>query len=242
MQRSGRLIVHFSPPTETTEGMTIKTPPRLDLRVGTAVAPFNAEAWASDARKFAPAELKNGLAEYEIPAADWVGKDITIGARSIGSNGKDSAWSFVNLAVVPSPPAPSNVTPVATAAGVKLTWRGDPGEYLVFRRAGDEKNFAQVGKAATPEFVDATAEFGKPYTYEVQRIAPAGKGVAESELSEPSSITPIDTFPPAAPPACARSRRRNPSSSPGTGTPSRISPDIAFTAQPVTARSRKSPT
>jgi hypothetical protein len=36
VQRGARLIVHFTPPAQTTEGFAIKTPLRLDLRVGTS--------------------------------------------------------------------------------------------------------------------------------------------------------------------------------------------------------------
>jgi fibronectin type 3 domain-containing protein len=50
-----------------------------------------------------------------------------------------------------------------------------------------------------PEWLDKEAEFGKPYTYVVQRTEAAGAAVAESELSEPVTITPRDTFPPATP-------------------------------------------
>ena len=37
VQRGGRLIVQFTPPTLTTEGLPVPTPLRIDLRVGTAV-------------------------------------------------------------------------------------------------------------------------------------------------------------------------------------------------------------
>jgi fibronectin type 3 domain-containing protein len=200
VQRGARIIVHFTPPLETTEHVAIKTPLHLDLRIGTAVAPFNADVWAEGARQIAAPAVSKGLAEYEVPVADWTGKQVTLAARAIGANGKSSAWSnFVNLAVLPPPPTPANVTAEPTAAGVKLTWQGGPGDYLIFRRAAEEKNFAQVAKVTQPEWVDSATEAGKSYTYLVQRIVPAGAGIAESDLSDPASITPRDTFPPAAP-------------------------------------------
>ena len=47
--------------------------------------------------------------------------------------------------------------------------------------------------------MDEAAETGKTYSYLVQRIVPAGVKTAESELSDPATITVKDTFPPAAP-------------------------------------------
>src|SRR5690242_12803952 len=79
VQRGARLIVHFTPPDETTEHVEITGTLRLDLRVGTAVAPFSAETWAAQARAIPAVPLKEGLATYEIPAAEWTGKEVTVG-------------------------------------------------------------------------------------------------------------------------------------------------------------------
>src|SRR5206468_5192369 len=47
---------------------------------------------------------------------------------------------------------------------------------------------------------DTAAEFGTSYTYQVQSIVKLdNRKEAESELSDEVSITPRDTFPPAAP-------------------------------------------
>jgi hypothetical protein len=51
VQRGGRLIVQFTPPAKTMEGMPVERPLRLDLRVGTAVDPFTPDAWAAQARQ-----------------------------------------------------------------------------------------------------------------------------------------------------------------------------------------------
>jgi hypothetical protein len=200
IQRGGRLIVHFTPPTQTTEAAAIKTPLKLDLRIGTSTGQFRAEDWAAAARAIPAAPVKNGLAEYEVPVVDWVGKEVTIGARAVGSNGKESGWSnFVNVAIVPPPAAPAEVKPEATAEGVRLTWQGGPGNYRVFRRVDDEKSFALAASVTAAEWVDTQAEFGKTYRYMVQRTAPVGTGMAESDLSPEVTITPRDTFPPAPP-------------------------------------------
>ena len=58
IQRGARIIVHFSPPVETTEGRAITRPLRLDLRIGTRVTPFSAAAWAAAARQIPPVAVK----------------------------------------------------------------------------------------------------------------------------------------------------------------------------------------
>jgi hypothetical protein len=198
VQRGARLIVHFTAPTETAEHMPIKPPVHLDLRVGPSVTPLNnVDDWAAPARQIPEVQPKNGLATYDIPAGDWIGKPVTIAAFATGGNRKNGPWSnFVNLTVVPPPPVPANILPVAVANGVRLTWDGGPGQYRVLRRAGDAKEFTLAATVDAPEWVDTAAETGKKVEYLVQRVAPP---TAESELPDPVAITPADTFPPAAP-------------------------------------------
>ncbi len=201
VQRGARIIVHFTPPQLTTEARAIKPPLEFDLRIGTAVAPFTAETWAARATRLPPPVEHNGLAEAEIPSGHWTGQDVTLGVRSIGPNHKPSAWSnFVDLSVVATPQRPNDLKREATANGVRLTWQGDGGDFLVLRRTGDETDFTQIGEVHEPEFLDRTAEFGKTYHYLVQRIVKLPNNrIAESDLSEEVSITPIDIFPPGAP-------------------------------------------
>jgi hypothetical protein len=200
VQRGGRLIVQFTPPDKTTEGMPVPAPLRLDLRVGVAASPFTQEGWASQAKPIPAVEVKDGIARYEIPSAEWAGREVTIAARTTGPNRKESGWSnFVTLEIVPAPEKPVGLRPEATPKGVRLTWQGGVGRYHVLRRGGDEKEYRLAASPERPEWVDETAETGKTYSYLVQRIVPAGVKTAESELSDPATITVKDTFPPAAP-------------------------------------------
>ena len=201
VQRGGRIIVHFTPPGKTTEGRPLGLPVRFDLRIGAASPPFDAQTWAAQARALPRIDIRNGLAQTEAPSTDWTGRDVTLAVRTIGPNGKESGWSnFVNLTVVPPPQRPAALHAEASADGVRLTWEGPAGDFVVLRREGKEGDFAQAAEVQQPEWLDRTAAFGKPYTYLVQRIVKVGENrTAQSELSDEASITPKDTYPPAAP-------------------------------------------
>ncbi len=201
VQRGARMIVHFTPPGRTTEGRPLAGPVKFDLRIGTAVTPFSAEAWAKQARAVSNLAVRNGLVETEIPSTDWTGRDVSLAVRVIGPNGKESGWSnFVNLTVVPPPQTPADVKAEGTADGVRLTWQGAPGDFAVLRRSGTAGGFAAVGEVQQNEYLDRTAEFGKPYTYLVQRIVKLGDNrTVQSDLSAEVTITPKDIYPPAAP-------------------------------------------
>jgi fibronectin type 3 domain-containing protein len=82
---------------------------------------------------------------------------------------------------------------------VRVTWQAPGTEFRVLRKEGDAADFTLAATVQKPEYLDATAEFGKPYSYMVQTVARQGDKVAESDLSASVSLTPVDTFAPAAP-------------------------------------------
>jgi hypothetical protein len=203
VQRGSRILVQFTIPLQTTEGTKIKKPVKLDLRIGTAGAPFHSDDWAAHARQVEPLPATApgaALAHYAIPAAEWTGKETILAVRVIGANGKEAGWSsFVVVPVVPPPDQPADVTATATADGVRLTWNARGENFQIFRKAPGE-DLTPVATVQQPQWTDANAEFGKPYTYQVQTIVKLGDNKqAESDLSTEVSKTPVDTFPPAAP-------------------------------------------
>ena len=204
VQRGSNLIVQFTVPTLTTERMPIKAPLKLDLRVGTSTGDsFNSDRWAELAKSIPETPVGKGNARYEIPAAEWAGRQVTIGVRAIGANGKDSGWSnFANLHVVAAPQKPVVVVAENVPEGVRLSWQpgSGPGEFRIFRRTADEKSFSLLATIAQPPWIDPQTEYGKRYTYIVQRVVKTGDTQqAESETSDETALTPEDKFPPAAP-------------------------------------------
>jgi hypothetical protein len=201
VERGPILIVHCTVPTRTTESVLIRNPVKLDLRIGAASEPFNAEEWASHAKAVSGAAIRDGLATYQIPVAEWVGKQVVLGVRAIGSNGKPSTWSnYQTVKVVPPPEVPSRPILENVAAGVRVTWTARGDQFRILRRTGKDESFSVVATVAAHDWTDPATEYGTPYTYLVQTLVDLGsQKVAESDLSETAPITPIDVFPPAVP-------------------------------------------
>ena len=201
VQRGSNIIAHVTLPAYTTEGVVLKQSVRLDLRIGAKLnGPFNAVAWAAGSKSVGGGTTANGIAEYRIPATEWIGKQVSIAVKVIGANGRDAGWSNpADLTVVAPPEQPRDLSAEAVPQGVRLTWHGAGNAFAVLRRGPDEPDYKALGRSPTAEYIDATAEFGKPYRYLVQSMVMAGEGEAQSELSSEAAITPIDTFPPASP-------------------------------------------
>jgi hypothetical protein len=201
VERGANIMAHVTLPTLTTEGVVLKQSVRLDLRIGPKPnGPFNADAWAAGAKAVGGATTANGIAEYRIPAREWIGKQVAIAAKIIGASGRDAGWSVpAELTVVAPPEQPRDLSAEAVPQGVRLAWHGAGNAFAVLRRGPDERDYQALGPSPKPEYIDATAEFGKRYSYLVQSVVKAGDGEAQSELSNEFAITPVDTFPPAAP-------------------------------------------
>jgi hypothetical protein len=202
-QRGSELLVQFLPPQVTLENFPIKQPIDLDVRAGPASKPLDAEVWTVSARKLPPISAGNPAAGYQMPVAEWVGKDLTVGVRAVGANGKRSSWSFVSTPIVAPIQPPANVRAENTATGVRLTWNSaSSGAGIAFRvlRKTDATNFAPVADVPQPPWTDPASQFGAHYSYKVQTIETLPEDHhAESELSAEVSFTPEDKFPPATP-------------------------------------------
>ena len=201
VQRGSKLIIQFSLPKLTTEGVAIRPPIQWDLRAGQSTAgEFHIEEWVARAQTLNGGSIDNGRVRYETAAAPWIGKDVVLGVRITGARGRPSDWSkLVTLTVIAPPAKPANLKAESVTEGVRLTWSGAGPAYRVFRRAESETGFTAAGDTEAREFVDRATEYGKTYRYAVQAIAKTGTGDVESELSEERAIAPKDTFPPAIP-------------------------------------------
>lgn len=187
VQRGGKIIVQFTVPKVTTDGQPLKPPVTLELRIG-------------DQRPMGPV-LKDEIARYEIPSAEWTGKDVAIMARVAGANGKESNWSApYTLPVVPPPDAPHDIAVESVTGGVRLTWQSKGEHFHILRQADAETGYTLMAVDVTQhEWVDSTAVYGKSYSYLVQTFVPLPGGKeAQSDLPDPKSISP-EMPPPAVP-------------------------------------------
>jgi len=200
LQRGATIVVHFTVPVLTTEHVTMTDLPALDLRIGVWPEHASVETWAAGAKQIGNPVLAGGLATYQIPAAEWAGKEVVISARAVGSNGKASAWSsYLVLPVVPAPDQPRDLKAAQTPAGVRLSWQSAGAHFRVLRKAGDDTQYAIVAPDVTQhEWTDPQTTPGTAYSYLVQTVVPLGNSKeAESELTEVKFTSEIP--PPPAP-------------------------------------------
>ncbi|MGO9228763.1 MAG: fibronectin type III domain-containing protein [Bryobacteraceae bacterium] len=201
VQRGGKLIVQFTAPHLTTEGVIVKQPPSFDLRIGPGPVPFSAAQWASAAKRIPPVVAAGGsVAHYAVPCAEWTGTGVTIAVRVVGANGKDAGWSgFVNVDVIAPPDVPTGLRAEMTRSGLRLSWHANGSHFRVLRALEDAEKYEQVAEATAPEWTDPAAQIATRYRYLVQTFVPQGENrAAESDLSAPLEVTP-EPMPPAAP-------------------------------------------
>src|SRR5579859_5845199 len=170
-------------------------------------------------------QFKDPIAPEETRAHP--GTTFAYRVRTRAAKKRDSADS--NTALVKIFPVPERVTGLETKVtepAIELDWNapkktsgGDTLEqltgYRVFRGEIDpssaeaaSKDIAQakwkspltmLAPASETSHRDTLFEFGKTYVYVVRALALAGDGPVESDDSAPAVVTPLDTFPPAAP-------------------------------------------
>jgi hypothetical protein len=200
VQRGSKLIVQFTAPALTTEGVAIKQPPTFDLRIGPGPIPFSDAGWAANARRIPPVATAAGTARYEIPCAEWTGQGVSIAVRVVGANGKDAGWSNFAIAEVIAPPdRPAALRAEMTRDGLRLAWQANGRHFRVLRALPNAEKFDQVAEVTDSAWTDKAAQVGTLYRYLVQTFVPQNDHrAAESDLSDPLEVTP-EPIPPAAP-------------------------------------------
>jgi hypothetical protein len=198
VERGNHIDVTFTIPPLTTEGLALKQIGSVELRAGPSTGDFEISRWAESAKKIDVATpAQPGAVQVPVPVEGFVGKEIVVAARVVNAKGRASAWSNVVLLTVEMPLAtPARLDVKASPDGVHVTWSA-PGEtaFRVYRVAPGETSPALLASATEAQYLDATAEFGKTYTYYVQGV----HDKVESDAAGPFTITPKDDFPPAPP-------------------------------------------
>ncbi|MBI3679372.1 MAG: hypothetical protein HY235_03135 [Acidobacteria bacterium] len=204
VQRGDKLVLVFTLPGLTTEGLKLDRRGEIEVRVGPPPAGgFDVNVWAASARRIPAVESNaNGTLTVEAPVREYSGREVFSAVRVANWKGRWSQWSNVAaLAIVEPLARPGQMTAAAAADGVRLRWQGESRavNYRIYRLAQKEDEFRLLGQADQAAYTDSTAQFGALYRYQVQAALKSGEKEAESELSEIVEITPQDTFPPAVP-------------------------------------------
>jgi hypothetical protein len=199
LERGDKIIVNFTIPPKTTEGLLLNQVGVLELRVGPNVGgDFRADTWASSARQLdVPLPTEPGPVHFQTQARDFIGKEILVAVRIGNSRGRMSDWSNIATVSVEQPLAkPLNLGAEGVVQGVRLTWTAaNESSFRIYRKPSTEKEPLLLGTSDKPEYIDASTEYGKTYDYYVQ----AFHDKTESDVLGPSSITTKDTFAPAVP-------------------------------------------
>jgi len=201
VQRGGRILVTFTPPTETTEKLALTKVPEIELRVGeTPKESFEIQRWAADAKRIDLADARSGGVEVSIPAAEWANREVIIAVRAIGPTKRPADWSNpLLLRVEASLRPPEALTAAGTTDGPYVRWKGPGTRWRVWRLDEDARQPQLLGVTGEPAWLDRTAVLGKNYTYMIQQLVGDPERPAESEMSAEVRIKHEDKFPPAVP-------------------------------------------
>lgn len=203
-QRGEQIVVEFTLPALTTDGIALRRLRAVELRAGRPPeGDFDIHRWAAQAQLVPVEALAPGPAKVAFAARSWVGGELVLGVRTAGPKGRFSEWSnLVALPVVSPLETPGNLRAEAVPEGVRLSWSGAAQpqvRFRIYRRGPERQDVEPIGESERPEFVDRSAVFGRTFEYRVEAFQKTGGPDAASELSEAVSITPVDRFPPAAP-------------------------------------------
>ncbi len=201
VEHGSNIVIRFTVPTTTTEGLPIKGGEDIELRVG-AEAPggFDINEWARMSDRVTDIQQANHIAQARVDAAKFVGKIVVVGVRVHGPTGHDEGWSNLPLVEVAPPLAkPIGLEAKDAPDAVDLEWHATAPEFRVFRKTPDTPEWMLLGTSMKPSYTDSAFDYGKIYQYYVQSIEKAGDKYAESEESEPIVFKPYDRFAPATP-------------------------------------------
>jgi hypothetical protein len=196
VEYGNKIVVQFTVPDLTTEGNLLQNVRSIEVGVGPGPAPFTIERWAKTAKFYPVTSPATGPFTKEVPADDWLGKDVVISVRAVGPKGKPSQWATVKLFTVEQPVTkPTALEAKNVEPGVKLTWQGTAKKYRIFRALADAAP-ERLADSDRPEFTDETTEYDKTYQYRVQAITDDSHG---SEVTDAVPVTTKDEFAPAVP-------------------------------------------
>ena len=191
VERGPDLVVTFTTPARTTDGVAIAKFSSIDLHIDN-------KAYAVDLPP--PSSRDDPQPKpmaYTLKASDLGGQRVSIAVRTaVRQNDHYSAWSNRVLLNVIPPLAVPTVTAGASANGIVLTWNAAAGvTYSVQRQSPSDKQPLEIASVDGGKYEDRLADYDTAYRY----IVTAKEGSAESLPSKEISYVAIDKFAPAVP-------------------------------------------
>ncbi len=186
VERGSKIIVDFTPPIKTTEGLDLKDDPRLVAYI--------------DDRPFELSELRKGHAELD--AAPFYGKTVRVTIKAYNEKHHDAGFSnVITMPVVTAVPVPANPKVKAVAEGTQVSWDSTEKQFIIYRQGPDETILTKLDDAKSSPYIDKNTEYGKAYRYAIRALSQS----SESEMVnvDPFPFTPEDKFAPAIPVALA---------------------------------------
>jgi hypothetical protein len=204
IQQGSSLVVGFTITGKTTDNLVIGHLREIDLRAGPDAK--DTGKWEGTAKRIPvePPKIAGLEARTSIAGLGWEDKDIRVAVRAVGPTGRAAQWSDpLIIHVVAIPPAPI-VSAVSSTGGITLQWTSTVTaagtKWRVTRTTKVKDQPPTVVEVPGPGWLDTAAtEEDQTYTYQVQALVPAGKGVAEGDMSKAVTLTYKDVFPPAVP-------------------------------------------
>ncbi len=205
VERGAHVVVEFTLPQTTTEGLLLRPAGEVELRAGPGLGTsFDFGRWLAGTTRIEVVKPEFGPRHIEVPAGPWIGKEILLAVRTANPKGRFSAWSnLVALSVVEPLARPVEFHAEAVTEGVRISWRlmpARPGAAVrVYRKGPADPQFALLARAEASQWIDTETQYGKRYEYKIQAVFKAGESEAEGLLTTAVSLVPVDHFPPAVP-------------------------------------------
>lgn len=205
VERGESIILEFTTPKMTTDGVVLSRLGEIDIRAGLASgSTFDIAEWEASSKTIASPPPEKGHIRVRAPVKPWIGAEVILGVRVAGPKRRFSRWSnLVTLHVTEPLSQPTGLSAAPVRSGVKVSWNPNdsrPGlAFRVFRKAPGQESATLAARIESLEWVDSQTEYGKTYEYSVQAIFGSVAPEPESEISGPVAISPQDLFEPAAP-------------------------------------------
>ena len=224
-QTANQVVLTFSLPNETVDRRPLTHPLAIEIYRGIGAPGADSEAHLSLLATVPSAEVNqyateghvlyvDSLSPQHFAQSNVVGASYSIRTRA--SVEKDSAPSNVAYVLIrPAFDPISDLQTQVTQAAIVLAWTAPTktlsgstapvAGYRIYRAeessTGESPKapLVKMGESQSPSFRDTQFEFGKTYLYSVRSVVGSGVEALESADSNLVTITPRDTFPPAAP-------------------------------------------